>query len=98
MLRSASKFESCALGAKSDAGLVVATNRRQRPISSSSIERRALTRQEAARSLGVSLDHFERHVQPRIRVIRSGRLVLVPVRELDRWANDAAEMTLGEAD
>lgn len=98
MLRSASKSASCAFRPKGDTGLVVASNRRQRPTSNASIERRALTRQEAARSLGVSLDHFERHVQPRIRVIRSGRLVLVPVRELDRWANDAAAMTLGEAD
>ncbi len=58
-------------------------------------ERVALTRQEAADSLGVSVDHFERHVLPELRVIRSGRLVLVPVVELRRWADRAAALTLG---
>ena len=42
------------------------------------VPRVALTRQEAAAALGVSVDHFERHVLPGLRVIRSGRLVLIP--------------------
>jgi hypothetical protein len=58
-------------------------------------ERVALTRREAADSLGMSVDHFERHVLPDLRVIRSGRLVLVPVAELRRWADRAAALTLG---
>lgn len=58
-------------------------------------ERVALTRQEAANAIGVSVDHFERHVLPQLRVIRSGRLVLVPVAELHRWADRAAALTLG---
>ena len=41
--------------------------------------RLALTREEAARSLGVSLDSFERHIQPDLKLIRRGRLRLVPV-------------------
>jgi excisionase family DNA binding protein len=54
--------------------------------------RLALTRSEAARSLGMSLDSFERHVQSQIRLVRRGKLRLVPVTELERWleANAAA--------
>ena len=47
--------------------------------------RLALTRAEAAASIGVSLDSFERYVQPELRLIRRGRLRLVPVTELERW-------------
>ena len=42
-------------------------------------------------SLGMSLDSFERHVQPELRLIRRGKLRLVPVAELERWANENAE-------
>lgn len=58
------------------------------------IPRVALTREEGAAALGISLDSFERHVQPDLRMIRRGRLRLVPVSELQRWADDAAERTL----
>ena len=58
------------------------------------VPRKALTRAEAAESLGMSVDHFERHVQPELRLIRSGRLVLVPTAELDRWADRVAAITL----
>lgn len=61
-----------------------------------SVPRFALTRQEAAASLGVSVDHFERHIQSDLRLIRSGRLRLVPVDELKRWAAENAEHVLGE--
>jgi len=54
----------------------------------------ALTRQEAAEALGVSVDHLERYVLGELRVIHCGRLVLVPVGELDRWANDHAAYAL----
>lgn len=58
------------------------------------VPRVALTREEAAASLGVSVDSFERHVQPSVRMIRRGRLRLVPVAELERWAHEEAERTL----
>jgi hypothetical protein len=58
------------------------------------IPRVALTRDEAARALGMGLDSFERYVHPHVRVIRRGRLRLIPVEELRRWANEAAERTL----
>jgi hypothetical protein len=46
--------------------------------------RLALTRAEAAAAIGVSVDSFERYVQPELRLVRRGRLRLVPVRELER--------------
>jgi hypothetical protein len=61
------------------------------------IPRLGLTREEAAASLGMSLDSFERHVQPSIRMCRLGRIRLVPVRELERWLEDNAERTLDSA-
>ena len=58
---------------------------------SNNVRRVALSRQEAATSLGMSLDSFERHVQPELRLIRRGKLRLVPLAELERWANENAE-------
>ena len=60
------------------------------------VPRVALTRQEAAGALGVSVDHFERHILAELRVIRSGRLVLVPIAELERWTRDEAAYALQE--
>jgi hypothetical protein len=60
-------------------------------VSDRNVPRVALSRQEAAASLGMSLDSFERHVQPELRLIRRGKLRLVPVAELERWAIDSAE-------
>lgn len=56
-----------------------------------SVPRVALSRQEAAIALGMSLDSFERHVQPELRLIRRGKLRLVPLVELERWAIENAE-------
>ena len=50
------------------------------------VPRVALTRDQAAAALGMSLDSFERHVQPSIRMVRLGKMRLVPVAELERWA------------
>jgi hypothetical protein len=58
------------------------------------VPRVALTREEAAAALSMSVDSFERHVQPSLRMIRRGRLRLVPVSELERWADREAEATL----
>jgi hypothetical protein len=44
-----------------------------------------LTRREAAEALGMSLSHFQRHVQPRLRCVYSGQLRLYRPRELERW-------------
>ena len=65
------------------------TAKRERPI-----PRIALTREEAAASLGMSVDSFERYVQPHVRLIRAGALRLVPVAELERWADENAARVL----
>jgi hypothetical protein len=52
--------------------------------------RLALSRSEAAAALGMSLRHFQRHVQPRLRCIYSGQLRMYPVSELERWINEEA--------
>jgi hypothetical protein len=57
--------------------------------------------QEAAEALGISPDHFDRHVRPDLKLIRRGRVVLVTVEELKRWGRDNQERTLdrgGSAD
>ena len=58
------------------------------------VPRIALTKAEAAESLGCSVDFLEEHVLPDLRVIRRGRKVLVSVRELERWADEASAVTL----
>ena len=57
----------------------------------SNVPRVALTRLEAAASLGMSLDSFERHVQPELKLVRRGKLRLIPLVELERWAIENAE-------
>jgi hypothetical protein len=54
----------------------------------------ALPPREAAAALGMSPSSFDRNVKPEVRLIRRGSLVLVPVRELERWADENAERTL----
>jgi hypothetical protein len=61
------------------------------------IPRLALTREEAATALSMSLDSFERHVQPSIAMCRLGRMRIVPVSELQRWLQESAERTLDRA-
>ena len=51
-----------------------------------------LTRSEAAASLGMSLNHFARHVQPELKVVPSGQLVLIPISELERWVQRHARL------
>jgi hypothetical protein len=45
----------------------------------------------AAAMLAMSPDSFDRYVRPYIAVIRRGRIVCVPVAELERWCRDNAE-------
>jgi excisionase family DNA binding protein len=61
-----------------------------------SIPRIALTRAEAAEALGISLDSFERHAQPELRLVRRGRMRLVPVRELERWLEANSDTPLAD--
>ena len=57
-------------------------------------QRLAVTRAEAARALGVSINSFERHVQPELRIVRRGKLRLIPVSEIERWLEENATWTL----
>lgn len=57
------------------------------------VPRYALTRKEAAASLGMSLDTFERKVQPQIRMIPCGQLLLVPPLEIERWVKANASFS-----
>jgi hypothetical protein len=54
----------------------------------------ALTKAEAASALGMSVRSLDKYVMPEVKVIRRGSIVLIPVRELERWAETAAESTL----
>jgi hypothetical protein len=49
-----------------------------------------LTRREAAAALGMSLSHFQRHVQPYLRCVYSGQLRLYRPKDLRRWSDNAA--------
>ena len=48
----------------------------------------ALQRAPAARALGMSVEHFDRHVRADLPVVYSGRLRLYPVVGLQRWLDD----------
>jgi hypothetical protein len=54
----------------------------------------ALTKKRAADELSMSIDTFERHVQPDLKLVRVGRKVLVPVTELELWLKRKAAQTL----
>ena len=58
------------------------------------IERLALSKSEAAEALGVSVDFLEDHVLHELRIVRRGRRRLIPVRELERWLDESAALTI----
>jgi len=64
-----------------------------KPQATAPVPRLALTREEAAASLGMSLSAFQTHVQPDLRLIRRGSLRLIPVAELQRWVDRNQETT-----
>jgi hypothetical protein len=59
------------------------------------VARILLTRKEAAESLGMSLSTWERRVQPDVRVVVVGQLVLVAPKELERWARERSRSPIG---
>lgn len=63
-------------------------------MSTRAVPRLALTKPEAAAALGCSIDTLERHVLSELRVVRRGRLVLIPVAEIERWLERSAALTL----
>ncbi len=50
-----------------------------------SVPRLAFNQQEAAEALGISVDHFERHVKADLPVVYSGSLRLYPRQALEQW-------------
>lgn len=57
------------------------------------LPRLLFTREESARILGMSLSHFQRHVQPYLRCVYSGQLRLYPPGELRRWIDRMVDGT-----
>jgi hypothetical protein len=53
---------------------------------------------EAAYALGVSSDWFDDHVAPFVRIIRDGRVRLVLVSDLERWATEASSVLVERYD
>lgn len=49
------------------------------------------TNREAAAAIGCSVGFFRQRVLPELKVIRRGRRVLIPVREVERWVAESAE-------
>lgn len=74
---------------------MTARRRRERPVAA--VERILYTREEAATALGMSVDTFERRVQPFIRVVPCGALMQVPPEELRRWARENARSFFKQA-
>jgi excisionase family DNA binding protein len=58
------------------------------------VPRLALSMDEAAEALSVSRDFLDQHIRHELRVIRRGRKVLVSIRELERWLEQSAAVTL----
>lgn len=54
----------------------------------------ACSRETAAVMLDRSVDSFDKHVMPDLRTIRRGRLVRIPLTELERWVNENAARAL----
>ena len=61
--------------------------------------RLALSKDDAAECIGISVDTFERHVMPTLRVVRVGESsrarVIVPVSELERYLEREAALPVG---
>jgi excisionase family DNA binding protein len=49
---------------------------------------------KAAQLLGCSRNHFDRSIKPYLKVVRTGRLVLIPVVELEKWLSREASAVL----
>jgi hypothetical protein len=62
------------------------------------LPRLAFRVQEAAETLGVSVDFFSRHVAPELKWVRRGAVKLVSASELERWLESSAARILDEDD
>lgn len=55
------------------------------PRSRTAVQALALRPEQAAQALGVSRSFFFAEILPELRVVRRGRLRLVPLRSLEEW-------------
>lgn len=62
-----------------------------------SVPRLALRPEQAAEALGVSRSFFFETILPELRVVRRGRLRLIPVSALEDWLDRNAARTLDHA-
>jgi len=58
------------------------------------VPRLALGLDEAAAAINLSRDGFERYVLAELRVVRVGRRIVVPIRELEKWIDRHANVPL----
>lgn len=54
----------------------------------------AVNKSQAAELLGVSEDYFDDYVRPEVRIVRKGRRILVPVKELEKWLERSASLAV----
>jgi hypothetical protein len=59
------------------------------------VPRLALSKAEAALSLGISVDHLERHVLEHLRVVYVGARRLIPVAEIERFLREQGAAPVG---
>jgi hypothetical protein len=50
-----------------------------------------VSREQAAEMCDVSVDFFDEHIRPELKVVYLGRRVLIPVREIEKWIDRNAE-------
>jgi hypothetical protein len=74
----------------SNTGKSPASRRRNVADRLSQVPRLLLTREESARALGMSLRHFQRHVQPQLPCVYCGQLRLYRPGDLKRWIDSEA--------
>ena len=72
----------------------MSAQRSARPVAA--VPRLGLSPDEAAASIGVSRDLFDAEVRPELRVVRVGRRVVIPVREVEKFLAENAARALDD--
>jgi hypothetical protein len=55
----------------------------------------AVNQEVAAALLSCSVDHLQRHILPKLKVVQAGARMLIPVRELEDYLNRESARALG---
>lgn len=80
---------------RSDSAGSAQRGRRRSGTHRAEVPRFLLTREEAAWTLGMSLSHFQRHVQPDLPTVRSGQLRQFRPQDLQRWSEEHLKDPMG---